>query len=99
MTDESGTYSVKKLREKSNGIWLPITLLSAIIVAAIAWGANGQRLTSLESQSIDAKAERGRMEDHFSANDQQLATLKAQFAAIQDQLKEINRKLDERERR
>lgn len=101
MSEESGKFDVRKLRSAGSGIWLPIAFVVPLILAAIAWGANANRLANLESQTKDAAAERDRIEQHISADDQQITVLQQQLKFISQQLEEINRKLDraEEERR
>ena len=105
MTDESGQYP--KFR-KSGGIWLPAGVMVAVVSAAIAWGTNANRLQNIEQQQTDGKAESQRMEAHLSAddqrisaNEQEIAVLKAKLQYIIEQLAAANAKLDraEEERR
>lgn len=83
---------------RRNGIWLPLAIFGPLLLGAIAWGTNGNRLTNVEQQEQESKAERERMEVHLFANDQQLAVLKAQLQFISDQLVIMNAKLDRADR-
>lgn len=103
MTDDSGTYSVRKLRSGSSGILIPLTVVLAVIGAgwgiAVTWGSNGNRISALEKQQADSSARTDRIDLHLGADDRQLTELKEDLKYIQQQLSDINRKLDERERR
>lgn len=106
MTDESGQYP--KFRKGGAGIWLPATILVAVVTGAIAWGTNANRLENNEQQVADARAESRRIDGHVSADDQrisadeqEIAVLKAKLQYIIEQLQAVNAKLDraEEERR
>lgn len=96
MTDDSGQYDARKLHKIGNlGTWVTIIAMGAGLVAA--WATNANRLTNLEQQQTDTKAESHRVEAHLSANDQQIAVLKEQLRFIIEQLASANAKLDRAE--
>lgn len=100
MMDDSGQYDARKFRKASNfGTWVTIVAMGAGLVAA--WATNANRLTYVEQQQGEAKAEAQRMELHLSTNDQQIAVLKERLQFIIEQLTAANAKLDraEEERR
>jgi hypothetical protein len=107
MTDDSGQYDARRFR-KGGGIWLPATILVAVVTGAIAWGTNANRLQNAEQQVADNRSESQRIDAHVSADDQrisadeqEIAVLKAKLQYIIEQLQAVNAKLDraEEERR
>lgn len=97
MSDESGQY----VKLRNNGMWLPLGLVTAVVLTAIAWGTNGNRLTTVEDHA-------NRIDTHLTATDQQSAAnkediglLKYKLEEIQQLLREINGRLQraEEERR
>lgn len=104
MTDDSGTFKIFKPRSgSSSGILIPLTVVLALIGGgwgiAVTWGGNANRIAVLEKQQADSVARADRIDMHLGADDRQLTELKEDLKYIQQQLSDINRKLDERERR
>lgn len=99
--DDSGQYDARKFRKglSVSGTW--VTLIGMGVAVVAAWATNANRLTNLESQEVESKIEREKMEIHISSDDQQIAVLKERLTFIIEQLGIVNLKLDraEEERR
>jgi len=96
---DSGQFDVRKLR--GSGIWLPLSVLTAVVLTAVAWGTNVNRLSTLEQQQVEDHKDRARMEEHIENDDREIAVLKDRLLLIIEQLRDVNSKLDraEEERR